>query len=165
MPLLIDGNNLLFAARGLEDPDRPPGRSALCDRLGEWAQRFGERIHIVFDGPQPPKPLAAQIAPANIDVSFSGSGVTADAVLEQILTTDSGARHMVVVSTDREVQAAARRRRAKVVRSDEFWASLLKALARRPGGPLEPEEKRQGLSSDESTDAWLREFGLEDDQT
>lgn len=161
MPFLIDGNNLLFAAREAEGPDRPPGRSLLCARLGDWARRTGAQVHVVFDGPAPDAPFAKQIGDPDIQVSFSGRGVTADAALIAALASDSAARRLVVVSTDREIRAAARRRRARVLRSDEFWARLQRDLARPETPPREPPEKRHGLTPGEGA-AWLRELGLGD---
>ncbi len=159
MPVLIDGNNLLHAARELEDPDVLLGRSMLCDKLGHWAERQNEQVHIVFDGPSPPAPLAEQIGHASIQVTYSGRGTNADAVVQDILDGHSAARRLVVVSTDREVRQAARRRRARPVRSAEFWAALLRDLARPTPQRIEPEEKEAGLT-DEAARQWLAEFGL-----
>jgi hypothetical protein len=96
-----------------------------------------------------------------VRVTYSGSA-TADDALIAILAADSAARRLVVVSTDREIQAAARRRRAKPVRSDEFWAQVQRDLARPDRVPLEPPEKRAGLTPAEGA-AWLRELGLAPD--
>ncbi len=159
MPVLIDGNNLLHAALEMEDPERPIGRSMLCDHLGRWAQRRREQVHVVFDGPAPAPNLARQIGHRDIKVSYSGAGVSADAVLNEIIETDSAARRLIVVSTDRAIARVARRRRAEVVRSAEFWSALKKDLARPLPQRTEPEEKEAGLSPD-ATQQWLDEFGL-----
>jgi predicted RNA-binding protein with PIN domain len=160
VPVVIDGNNLLHAARDVEDPDRLLGRSMLCDQIGRWAQRQGERVLVVFDGPAPSAALAEQIGHPDIQVTYSGAGVSADAVVTDILENHSAARTFVVVSTDRAIQRVAKRRRAKAVRSDVFWAGLKEDLARPPARPSEPEEKEAGLSP-EATAAWLAEFGLD----
>lgn len=162
MPVLIDGNNLLFAARELENPDQPPGRARLCAVLGRWAERRAERVHVVFDGPPPSGGLAEQIGHSALIVSYSGRR-TADAVLMQLLETDSAARRLTVVSSDRAVAKAAKRRRAKPVRSQVFWAAVQRDLARPEREPLEPPEKTEGLPPGDE-DEWLRELGL-DDQT
>lgn len=158
MPVLIDGNNLLYAALDA-DPERPPSRTTLCLLLGRWAQKTGEIISIVFDGPAPPEPLAQQTAAKGVRVTYGG-GETADDVIEQMIADDSAARRLVVVSTDGEVARAARRYGAKPIRSDEFWASVRRELARRATAPLEPPEKSLGLGGDE-TERWLREMGLD----
>ena len=157
MPVLIDGNNLLFAA--LEnDPERPPSRSTLCRLLGQWARRTGEPVAVIFDGPEPNQALASQISDPSVAVSYSG-GVKADVVLEKTIDADSAARRLIVVSSDREVARAARRRKAKTMRSDDFWEMVQRELNRAEPSPLEPPEKRRGLDSAD-TEEWLRELDL-----
>ncbi|MCA9244916.1 MAG: hypothetical protein KDA32_13240, partial [Phycisphaerales bacterium] len=73
---------------------------------------------------------------------------------------DSAARLLTVVSSDREVMRAAKRRKATAIDCDAFWQSLRKRLERPPAvRPTEPAEKRDGLGDDE-TATWLREFGF-----
>ena len=158
MRVLIDGNNLLFAARDA-DPERPPSRSTLCFRLGQWARRTGEKVAVVFDGPAPTEALARQTSDPDVAVRYSGAGVSADEVLAKAIEADSAARLLVVVSSDREVARAARRRRAKTMRSDAFWAQVGRELARPERRPLEPPEKRRGVDAAD-TERWLRELGL-----
>jgi predicted RNA-binding protein with PIN domain len=157
MPVLIDGDNLLHAARDMGDPDRLVGRSMLCDSLGAWARRQDERVHIVFDGVSPDPALASQIGHPAIQVSYSGAGVSADSVIADLLTANSAARRVLVVSTDREVRQAARRRRAHSMRSDDFWRQVQRDLSRREPRVAEPDEKRTGPAPDE-VDDWLRRF-------
>ena len=160
MPVIVDGNNLLYAARAAQDGGPLMGRSLLCDALGKWSRRRGERVHVVFDGPAPSDGLASQIADAAIQVSYSG-GVSADAVVIEMLATDSAARRLLVVSSDRELAQAASRRRARSVRSEEFWALLRQDLARSLPRRIEPAEKVHGLGP-EAAEEWLREFGLDE---
>lgn len=162
MPVLIDGNNLLFAAQDTGDPDHVIGRSGLCNALGAWARRKNERVHVVFDGPAPSAGLAEQIGHAAIRVSYSGAGVSADDVIVGILDSDSAARRLLVVSSDREIRAAARRRRARDIRSDEFWVRVRRDLARKPRESVEPREKRDGLAPQEAQE-WLKRFEIDDD--
>jgi hypothetical protein len=142
----------------------------LCAAIGAWAQRRGERVEVIFDGPTPPNGLARQLAHAAIEVSY-GDGASADARLIQRLETDSAARRLLVVSSDHEVVRAARRRRARTIGSAEFWALLEWEAARAHAGPpgpatarpssrSEPVEKKQGLAP-EATRQWLVEFGFE----
>lgn len=159
LPVVVDGNNLLHAAQAIGDPNLLVGRSMLCDALGAWARRRRERVHVVFDGPAPPRALAQQIAHPDIQVSYSGAGVSADAVLNKVIESDSAPRRLVVVSSDREVAAAARRRRARDMRSDVFWRSVQRELARPEPVAREPDQKRRGLDPD-ATEAWLSEFGF-----
>ena len=162
MPVVIDGNNLLFAAQDTGDPDHVMGRSGLCDALGEWARRCKKRVHVVFDGPPPPAALAQQIGHPDIRVSYSGAGVSADDVIIGILESDSAARRLLVVSTDRAIRRAAVRRRAQDVRSDEFWGLVRRDLQREPRERVEPPEKHAGLEPDQ-TEEWLKRFDFNND--
>lgn len=159
MPVLIDGNNLLYAARDAEAEGPLVGRSLLCHRLSEWVRRRREQVHIVFDGPAPPNGVAQQMGRLGIALSFSG-GKTADAEVARLLNEDSAARRLLVVSSDREVAAAARRRRAQSMRSEDFWALVKHDLSRPPPVRSEPPEKWRGLSP-EDVAAWLDEFGFD----
>ena len=159
MPVIIDGNNLLYAARSAPDEGPLMGRSRLCNLLGQWVRRRAERVHVVFDGPAPTDDLVKQIAAPGVQISFSG-GVSADAEIIRLLEEDSAARRQVVVSSDREIVRAAKRRRASPVGSDEFWALLRQELSRPAPRRVEPPEKTRGQSP-EATSEWLREFGFD----
>lgn len=163
MPVLVDGNNLLFAARKVEPETPLIGRSLLCGKLGEWARRKAERVHVVFDGPEPERGLAWQIANAGIRVSFSGAGVSADERLIELIELDSAARRLVLISSDHAIRQVAKRRRARVVRAEEFWQRVQRVLSKPPAprGPREPREKRAGLTPEE-TARWMREFGFDE---
>ncbi len=160
MPVVIDGNNLLYAAQSAGTTELLMGRSMLCDTLSRWAERRSAHVHIVFDGPQPNPALAVQIGKPHVEVSFSGAGVSADAVVIERIERDSAARRLLVVSSDRAIVRAAKRRRARAMRSEDFWAAVQRDLARPRRQRVEPEEKEAGLGAD-ATREWLEEFGLE----
>lgn len=160
MAVLVDGNNLLYAAYDA-DPERPPGRERLCALLGQWSKRSGERVSVVFDGVEPAPELAEQLRAGGVETLFSGHGVKADAVVIELIADDSAPKRLIVVSTDREIARAARRRRATPMRSDEFWTMMTADLARPPHIPLEPLEKRRGLSPGQAAE-WMKELGLEE---
>ena len=157
MPVLIDGNNLLYAALE-DDPERPPSRSVLCLRLSQWARRTGERVTVVFDGPVPPAGLREQTEHHPLNVIYSGTA-SADEVVTDIVNNDSAARRLIVVSSDREIAQAARHRKARAVRSDVFWAALRRELARPAPESQEPAEKATGLTGSQ-VQQWLRELDL-----
>ncbi|TWT43646.1 YacP-like NYN domain protein [Phycisphaerae bacterium RAS1] len=158
MPVLIDGNNLLHSAVAA-DPERPAGRYTLCQTLQRWAQRYKQRVQIIFDGPAPPREFLEQLGGSDVlYIRFSGS-TTADAVIAEVLERDSAARRLLVVSSDHEIMRAAKRRRATPVCAPDFWDRVLRDLEKPRRQSDEPEEKRSGLGN-EAGDDWLREFGL-----
>jgi len=151
MPFLIDGNNLMHALSGA---DATVGREGLCELLG-YISRRGEKISVIFDGParsaKPEGELEIVYCPAR----------SADEVICERIAANTAPRRLVVVSTDRQIRRAARRRRCKIATSEQFAKTLLRAAAgpEKPP-PAEPPEKRLGLRP-EQTDAWLKEFGLD----
>ncbi|MCG3128140.1 MAG: hypothetical protein CHACPFDD_03016 [Phycisphaerae bacterium] len=164
MPVLIDGDNLVHAARSVEGTGLAIGRAAVCERVGRWARRRGERVRIIFDGRAPESGLREQITGTEVEVRFSGSGITADVAIAEALTADSAARRLLVVSSDRQVQRSARRRRAKAIGSSEFWVGIRRDLERPERRPGEPREKFSGDQPDAAaSNEWLRMFGFSDE--
>jgi hypothetical protein len=157
MPWLVDGNNLLHA---LTDLEPEAGRMRLCRLLALLPEP--SRLCVVFDGPAPPGRLAEQFSGTGIEVIFSGPK-EADEIIMDRITANTAPRRLNVVSTDREIRKAARRRRCRDIRSDEFARRLVHRERRLASGPehaAEPRQKREGLSPEE-TKRWLREFGLQ----
>ena len=162
MPYLIDGNNLMYA---LSEAQGGVGRLGLCKLLMGLPAR-GQRVRVVFDGPEPPSGLARQIEDTGLEVHYSGPRIADDLITEHI-TADSAPRRLTVVSSDREIRKAASRRRCRIIKSEEFVPMLLRIVEShrrcesktRRGG--EPKEKREGLSQ-EQTQKWLREFGFDE---
>lgn len=171
MPYLVDGNNLLFA---LKKAGLDVARSVLCALVARLAQsprpRTGGRasrpskredVTVVFDGPPPHGPLAQQIEVEGVRIVFAAPE-PADAVIMREIAEDSAPRRLIVVSTDRQIRQAARRRRCVIRLSEDFVQDLLTA-ADAPAHKTTPEmrEKYQGLS-EAQTRQWIKEFGLEE---
>ncbi len=158
MPLLIDGNNLLYAVADALGTSL--SRYALARMLSELTRKTGQVVTLVFDGAPASRADADQFALLEIEIHFAYPG-PADGVLCRLLAENSAPRRLEVVSTDREIRKAARRRKAKSLRSEDFAGKLLREINRPdPAPPAEPIEKRKGLTEDQSR-KWLREFGYE----
>ena len=140
---------------------RGPGRSALCEILAELVKR-GQQVTVIFDGPAPTGPQASHLAAHGIEVAYSGAKKADDLICQRIAAS-SAPRRLTVVSTDRQIRQAARKRRCKSVRSEEFARMLVQIESTSPQRPAEPPEKREGLTS-EQTAEWLREFGFDETQ-
>lgn len=159
MPLLIDGNNLLYA---LAEVGPQVERAGLVELLAELSAA-GEQIAVVFDGPPPPVQQARQIDLHPVEVLFSGHAAADKRIMERI-AANTAPRRLTVVSSDREIRAAARRRRCTIARSEDFARQLmqrLRELRTPPAEPPEPAEKRRGLEDAEQRRHWLRAFDLE----
>ncbi len=153
---VIDGNNLMHALAACGEE---VGRYGLCKLLSPLARR--ESVTVAFDGPRPEGQMDRQIRELGVEVVYAPGRPADERILARI-GADSDPRRLAVVSTDREIRTAARRRRCKVIRSEDFAPQLLaeRRAAAEPPPPAEPPEKRRGLSPGE-TKRWLREFGLD----
>jgi hypothetical protein len=160
VPYLIDGNNLIYA---VAEVGPEVGRQGLVEMLDRWPGPDA-RVCVVFDGPAPPVGLARQIDGAGVEVIYS-AGRTGDEIICERIASDSAPRTLHVVSTDREIRRAARRRRCRSIRSETFARELLAELRRanQPAPPpAEPPEKRTGVTDPARRRQWLREMGFDD---
>jgi hypothetical protein len=93
-------------------------------------------------------------------VLFAREYPDADSLIEELVEADTSPGGLIVVSSDRRIAAAVRRRRGTAIDSDRWLAEAKSALAarRRPvdGKPPEPQ-------SPSEVAAWLREFGIDAD--
>jgi hypothetical protein len=65
----------------------------------------------------------------------------------------------VVVSSDREIQRAARRRRAKAVASDAWYAELIRQRRERTEAADQPPDQPPVPLLAEDVEYWIRQFG------
>ena len=163
MPYLIDGNNVLYA---LGDEGVPVGRVGLWHMLARARSRGSRalrpRMTLYFDGPDPERPALAAATDEGLRVRFAGRR-PADELIIEAIESSSSPRRLTVVSSDRVIRRAGRRRRCRIMLSDAFAALLLDELNRPAPPPAEPREKYNGLTP-EQTRAWLAELGIEDDE-
>ena len=162
MPLLIDCYNVLHAQKpvslaGLEE-------ASLCALLAAspWA-RSG--VTVVCDGrPKPHSPTPGELASSpggGVELIFSGPGRSADDVIIGLIEKDSAPRRLTVVSSDRTIRKAARRRRARDWSSEEFLSRLAKA-ARSPGPDGSSAGKPDaGPLPRDQVNRWLDAFGID----
>ncbi|MHC4260376.1 MAG: NYN domain-containing protein [Planctomycetota bacterium] len=158
MPLIIDGHNLRWSIHKAPEESKSITDLQLCHIVGRYLKLIGEKGEIVFDGTGPADKVGFENI-SKLEVLFAGLASDADTVIEDKIRASTAPKRLTVVSSDRRVQAAARARKADVVKSDVFWTNLQKQLTRRKR-IREPSAKRWGLSESE-TEQWLRLFGLE----
>jgi predicted RNA-binding protein with PIN domain len=158
MPLIIDGHNLRWSIQKTHEDFKSITDIQLCYIVGRYLKLTGEKGEIVFDGTGPPdKSRFDNIG--NLEVFFAGLTSDADAVIEDKIRASTAPKGLTIVSSDRRLLAAARARKAALVKSEAFWANMQKQLSRRRT-IKEPSAKRWGLSESE-TKQWLKLFGLE----
>ncbi len=161
MPILIDGYNLYHYVRAVYAEDGIDLRvSTFCKLVAEWAKFSKHKVTIVFDGNPPPDLARGQKRVGPTLLVFTGSGASADEYIRQRVCESSAPKLLVVVSNDREIKKYAKRRKCKLISSEDFWWMIAKSLTKNRK-PAEPKQKRTGISS-EDLGYWLDYFGIED---
>ena len=159
MPLLVDCYNMLYTDMpqvwaGLDE-------SGLCQLLGVWP----DTAVVVCDGTV--KPGGPDRSPVEgVELVYAGRARSADDWIINRIDADTAPRRLTVVSSDRRIQKAARRRRCRVLASAAFLRQLATACARKknrgradkgpdagrdPSGPLNEQQVRR----------WLEYFGVD----
>jgi predicted RNA-binding protein with PIN domain len=110
---------------------------------------------VVFDAARAPDGLPGRSTHRGIRVWFAREYPDADSLIEE-LVEDATSPHLVVVSNDRRLQAAARRRRARAVGCDE-WLAEARAARRRA---RETNDIKPAEPGPEGADYWKRYFDL-----
>ncbi len=150
MPYLIDGHNLIPKV-GLR-LDSPDDELELVGILREFARLKRQQVEVYFDGA--PIGHAGTQRLGSIRAHFVKLGQTADDAIRLRLNKMGGeAKNWTVVSSDREVQSAARVSQAKYISSAEFVKILRITSTATP--TAEPLSKK--LTSAE-VDEWLKLF-------
>ena len=158
MPFLIDGHNLIgrLPDLSLDDPD---DEAKLVARLRAYCARTGRRVTVAFDHGLPGG-RSRELSGGRVEVVFASAGHTADGILRERIRRARDPRGLTVVTSDREVIAAARARGARVARSEEFAAQL---SAPRAGEVEENVDGDVHLSAAQVTE-WLQVFGEGDER-
>jgi predicted RNA-binding protein with PIN domain len=162
---LVDGYNLLFALGLFERRDGThaleSARARLLDQLREVLASGGHEITVVFDAAKARTRARTEQDLDGIRVIYAPRGDIADDVIEQRVATCTNPRSLVVISNDRRVQEAARRKGVAAWTSDDFLERQEEGEPRRPVKQPRPE---RAAPSRADVQHWLAEFGdLADD--
>jgi predicted RNA-binding protein with PIN domain len=162
MKLLIDGYNLLHAS-GIFGPsgegDLHGSRMALLEYL---ASRLTapERTEttVVFDAKDAPPGLPRQFSFREITVRFAADHPQADDLIELLIDRSTQPRQLTVVSSDRRLLRAARRRRATGVGSRQWLRQLESGIGQGDKLAVKP----QAGAATQEVREWLEAFGALD---
>jgi predicted RNA-binding protein with PIN domain len=151
MPYLIDGHNLIPKV-GLR-LDSLDDEMELVTILQEFARLKRQQVEVYFDGA--PIGYDGSRSLGTVRAHFVRQGQTADnAIRARLNRMAKDARNWIVVSSDREVQSAARVVRAQYISAEEFVKSIREA-----------QNSIQKVSTDDNVipsaevDEWLKIFG------
>lgn len=151
MPYLIDGHNLIPKVPGLS-LQTADDEIALVERLQRYGQRAGKKMEVYFDNAPPG--YSGRRKYGSVSAIFVRAGETADDRIRRRLSgLGREAKNWSVVSSDREVQAAARAAGAQVIPSEEFAAWLA-----HPTPSTKTARDAEELLSPDEIAAWLKEF-------
>lgn len=164
MRLLIDGYNLLHASgilgRRLGASSLADARQVLLETLGVWLTE-AERMEstIVFDAKNAPAILPHREVYREMQIIFAKEFDEADDLIESLIRQESNPKKVLVVSSDRRLQRAAKRRKAPFIGSERWYEELQSRHVdgveqRRPESPL---TNPQDVMA-ESTKEWLDVF-------
>jgi predicted RNA-binding protein with PIN domain len=132
--ILIDGYNLIRQSdRLLEVEQRQglaAGRAALIDLLAAFREATGDRISVVFDGDDGVGYISGSSRQKGVSVAFSQPPESADDVIIERIKRRHGTKALLVVSSDKVIQASARRDRISSIGSGRFAGELFRGLGR-----------------------------------
>jgi predicted RNA-binding protein with PIN domain len=165
MFLIIDGYNLLnvvgIVGRGIGPGSLERARLALLNFLAKSLDpKDIPKTIVVFDSREAPWGLPRAVLHRGLSVQYASKYPDADCLIEELIMRESAPRQLTVVSSDHRLQRAARRRRARAVDSDVWYAEVLRSrrernepspeqIPVRPPVPLLPED----------VEYWLDQFG------
>jgi predicted RNA-binding protein with PIN domain len=158
VPYVIDGNNLLGAARdhrlGL-----PRDEQELVRRLSAFAHARRTFLRVVFDGPAAARGGAGRATRAGrVKVLYSGSGRIADDVIVDLVRADAAPADIVVITSDAALRARVRASGSRVMGCAEFARKLADAAAAAAGDDDKP------LPGDvEEWERWFRGEDVEEE--
>ncbi len=159
MHYLIDGHNLIPHLPGLSLRD-PDDEARLAELVLAFCRAGRHRAEVFFDG-APPGQAGRRTFGGLVTLVFVRRGQTADQAIQRRLhSLGRAARNFTVVSSDRQVQAAARSAGARILDAVTFARRLQAHRAPMPSAP----EKPAGLAPDD-VDEWLRLFGQPPEET
>jgi predicted RNA-binding protein with PIN domain len=154
MPYIIDGHNLI-PKLGLR-LDSPDDELELIAILQEFSRLSRRECEVFFDG----APAGQTSKYGIVTVHFVRLGVTADSAIKtRLRNLGRAARNWIVVSSDHEVQGAARDAQATAASSEEF-ARQLKRINQDPAVDKAAGKLVRGKElSSEEIEEWLKLFG------
>lgn len=162
---IIDGYNLAHAA-GLMPPGGLPVetwvvRDQLVLLIADClSPRQRKDTTIVFDVGPNNTSVPNATTQNGIKLLFSIDEPDADSLIEKLVDRHNSPRQIVVVSSDRRVQASAKRRKGKFLSSPDFLRLLARKAIRTDRG--ESENRELTVPTGE-VDQWLEFFGIEEE--
>lgn len=165
MDLIIDGYNLLHVTGIFADTVGPSALNSLHARFVAFLASSlppdqSARTTVVFDAKGRRATARREIRQQGIKIVYAARDEEADSVIRELVQKHFSPRNLTVVSSDHQVQRAARRRRATAVDSDCFFREVLRSQREREAPARhEPEKPPEKLAA-QDVEQWMRLFGI-----
>lgn len=157
MKYLIDGHNLIAQLPNISLTD-PNDEAKLIQLLARWRWRHNSpSITVVFDPGDYAVHGQRRMKRSGINIRYAPYSSDADAVLLRLIGRSRQPQQLTVVSSDRDIQSAARRKGAHTMSAGMFATELTT--------PPQPDEAPVGEEeplSPEEVEAWLELFNDEE---
>jgi hypothetical protein len=122
----------------------------VCDGAPTGSRRSGGLIRQTVPGVE------------NVEIAYAGPGRDADSAIERLIERDSAPKRLLVVSSDRRILAAARKRRCAALPSDHFLRRLAEDHVRGSSpGSVYPEFALDVPLDPVETKRWRDRLGLD----
>lgn len=118
--ILIDGYNFLYASDFRDRDD-------MLDALSRYQTEGRHAITVVFDGTHQGTGTGTHEFRGGVEVVFSPLTISADDLIEELVVKKRG-EELIVVSSDRRIETAARRAQCIPLSSQEFRRRLTKKM-------------------------------------
>ena len=153
MNYIIDGHNLIGKIPGL-DLRMPDDEERLVALLNRFGQQSRHKLEVYFDGAPPGQAGVRNYG--RVRAHFVPTSQTADeAIRRRLVKLGKSAANWVVVTSDREVQSAAREAHAGVLPAEDFSQMVQTTLQRRLANTFDAADKPL---SEEEVNEWLAIF-------
>lgn len=154
MPYLIDGHNLIAHLPDIDLAD-PHDEARLVNKLKSFAAGRRAKCTVIFDGGLPGG--QSSLSTRGVSVIFaSAAHSSADDLIKRRIANLSDKRGWTVVSSDRDIQASARRYRVKTMTAADFTYAMQRPEP--PAGTAPGEEIDPDIPAGDIED-WLDIFG------
>ena len=162
MAVVVDGYNLVFAVADFAELDFSQAieeaRREVLARLASLHRHSGERVTVVFDRRRPTGEAWHSERVGGVRVVFSRPPRTADDEIRALVSRSTAPRHILVVTSDRELAEACRKLGARVTGVRGFYSRLVRLSDTLEAEAEEWRQKTRAPSAAEIA-KWLRVFG------
>lgn len=159
MPYIIDGHNLIPKIPGINLGDIDD-EVQLIKVLQDFCRLRRTRVEVYFDNAPPGE--SGTRKHGQVRAYFVHQGRTADdAIRSRLHKLGKAARNWTVVSSDRQVAAAAKEAGAKVISADDF---SLQQLSNPAVQEVTPENDAELSLNPDAVEDWMRFFGVEGEE-